>query len=110
MVSRPQRVVVIGAGLGGLSAAAHLSGRPDREVVLLERDPRPGGRAGLIEADGFRLDNGPTVLTMPNLLADAFAAAGADMADFVTVRRSTPCTAPCTRTVRRSTSGTDARR
>ena len=44
----------------------------------------------MVVADGFRLDNGPTVLTMPNLLADAFNAAGADMADFVTIKPVDP--------------------
>jgi phytoene desaturase len=83
------RVVVIGAGLGGLSAAAHLS-RRGHEVTVLERDPIPGGRAGMIAEAGFRLDNGPTVLTMPNLLADAFAAAGAEMSDFVTIDKVDP--------------------
>lgn len=83
------RVVVIGAGLGGLSAAAHLVGR-GHEVTIVERDAIPGGRAGMIVSDGFRLDNGPTVLTMPNLLADAFAAAGAEMADHVTVKPVDP--------------------
>ena len=74
------RVVVVGAGLGGLAAAAHLSNR-GHDITIVERDATPGGRAGMVIADGFRLDNGPTVLTMPNLLADAFNAAGADMAD-----------------------------
>jgi phytoene desaturase len=83
------RVVVVGAGLAGLSAAAHLVGR-GHDVTIVERDARPGGRAGMIESHGFRLDNGPTVLTMPNLLADAFAAAGADIADFVTIRAVDP--------------------
>jgi phytoene desaturase len=78
------RVVVIGAGLGGLSAAAHLVGA-GHDVTVVERGPIPGGRAGLISDTGFRLDNGPTVLTMPNLLGDAFAAAGRDMADYVTI-------------------------
>ncbi len=80
---------MIGAGLGGLSAAAHLSNR-GHEITIFERSSLPGGRAGLVTADGFRLDNGPTVLTMPNLLAEAFNAAGADMADFVTIKPVDP--------------------
>ena len=83
------RVVVVGAGLGGLSAAAHL-GRSGHDVLVLEREPVPGGRAGLVAEAGFRLDTGPTVLTMPDLLREAFAAAGAEMADFVTVRPVDP--------------------
>lgn len=83
------RVVVIGAGLAGLSAAAHLVGR-GHDVTIVERGDRPGGRAGRIESGGFRLDNGPTVLTMPNLLADVFAAAGAEMADFVRIKPVDP--------------------
>ena len=82
------KVVVVGAGLGGLSAAAHLSRRHD--VTVVERASVPGGRAGLIAERGYRLDNGPTVLTMPGLLADAFAAADADMADFVRIRPVDP--------------------
>ncbi len=87
--TRPLDVVVIGAGLGGLSAAAHLS-RAGHTVTVVERDPIPGGRAGMITEAGFRLDNGPTVLTMPNLLADAFNAAGAEMSDFITVKPVDP--------------------
>ncbi len=80
---------MIGAGLGGLAAAAHLIG-DGHDVTVLERGDRPGGRAGLVERDGFRLDNGPTVMTMPGLLADAFAAAGASMSDHVTLRPVEP--------------------
>ena len=82
------KVLVVGAGLGGLAAAAHLSRHHD--VTILERSSLPGGRAGLIAERGFRLDTGPTVLTMPGLLADAFAAADADMADFVHIRAVDP--------------------
>ena len=78
------RVVVIGAGLGGLSAAAHLVGA-GHEVCVLERNALPGGRAGVIEQHGFRLDTGPTVLTMPNLLADTFRAVERQMSDYVTI-------------------------
>jgi phytoene desaturase len=83
------RVVVVGAGLGGLSAAAHLAG-DGHDVTVVERGERPGGLAGVIERDGFRLDTGPAVLTMPDLLADVFAAAGADVTDHVRLRRVDP--------------------
>lgn len=80
---------MIGAGLGGLSAAAHLAGA-GHDVTILERTARPGGRAGAIHADGFRLDNGPAVLTMPALLAQTFDAVGADIADHLTIRPVDP--------------------
>ncbi len=83
------RVVVIGAGLGGLSAAAHLVGR-GHDVLVLERGSVPGGRAGLLAQDGFRLQTGPTVLTMPELLGQTFAAAGAEMDRYVTIDRVDP--------------------
>jgi phytoene desaturase len=83
------QVVVVGAGLGGLAAAAHLVGDGD-DVTIVERTDRPGGRAGVVARDGFRLDTGPTVLTMPGLLAGTFAAAGADLADHVVLRPVDP--------------------
>lgn len=78
------RVVVIGAGLGGLSAAAHLVGA-GHEVTVIERESRPGGRAGVLRESGFVLDTGPTVLTMPHLVEATFAAAGRDMSGYVTI-------------------------
>jgi phytoene desaturase len=83
------RVVVIGAGLGGMSAAAYIRGN-GHDVVVLERGDRPGGRAGVIEERGYRIDNGPTVLTMPGLLANVFAAVGADMDELCPVRKVEP--------------------
>jgi phytoene desaturase len=88
------RVVVVGAGLGGLSAACHLAGR-GHDVTVVERDAGPGGRAGMVESDGFRLDTGPSVLTMPAILESTFAAAGADMADHVTLRPVDPLYRAC---------------
>ena len=82
-------VIVVGAGLAGLSAACHLVGR-GHDVTVLEREAVPGGRAGRIERDGYAFDTGPTVLTMPELLAQAFAAAGADMDSLLTLRRLDP--------------------
>lgn len=68
-------VVVVGAGLAGLSAALYLLGA-GRQVTVVERAEQPGGRAGLLEQGGYRIDTGPTVLTMPELLDDVFAAVG----------------------------------
>ncbi len=72
-------VVVVGAGFAGLSAALHLLGA-GRRVTILERADHPGGRAGALDletaAGTYRVDPGPTVLTMPNLLDEAFAAVG----------------------------------
>jgi phytoene desaturase len=82
-------VVVVGAGLGGLSAALRLAGA-GRRVTVLERGDVPGGRAGVHRAGGYRFDTGPTVLTMPDLIADAFAAVGEDMGRWLTLHRLDP--------------------
>lgn len=75
-----EHVVVVGAGLAGLSAALHLAGR-GRQVTVVEREERPGGRAGLLELAGYRVDTGPTVLTVPELVEEALAAVGESLTD-----------------------------
>ena len=82
-------VVVVGAGLGGLSAALRLAGA-GRQVTLLERESTPGGRAGVLELDGYRFDTGPTVLTMPDLIADAFDCVGERMEDWLDLQPVDP--------------------
>jgi phytoene desaturase len=77
---RTDHVVVVGAGLAGLSAALHLAGR-GRAVTVVERGDVPGGRVGRLDIDGYRLDTGPTVLTMPDLIDETFAAVGESTAD-----------------------------
>lgn len=73
------RVVVVGAGLSGLSAACHLVA-DGHDVTILEREATPGGRNGILRTDGFTFDTGPTVLTMPNLLAAPLARIGGSLA------------------------------
>lgn len=73
-------VVIVGAGLAGLSAALHLAGA-GRQVTVVERDEVPGGRAGRLDFDGYRVDTGPTVLTMPELIDEALSAVGTSLAE-----------------------------
>ncbi len=68
-------VVVIGGGLGGLSAAIHLR-LHGRAVLLLEANDTLGGRANRIHRNGFTWDTGPTLLNYPWVFRDLFAAAG----------------------------------
>ena len=82
-------VVVVGAGLAGLSAALHLAGR-GRAVTVVERATHPGGRVGRLDIDGYRLDTGPTVLTMPDIIDEAFAAVGESTADRLELMRVDP--------------------
>jgi phytoene desaturase len=81
---KTDHVVVVGAGLGGLSAALRLAGA-GRSVTVLEREPVPGGRSGLLEDGGYSFDTGPTVLTMPDLIADALASVGEELSDWLTL-------------------------
>ncbi|MCW2596235.1 MAG: crtD [Jatrophihabitans sp.] len=82
-------VVIVGAGLGGLSAALHLAGA-GRHVTVVEREAVPGGRCGLVQSHGYRFDTGPTVLTMPDLLAQSFAAVGEELSAWLTLLRLDP--------------------
>ncbi len=79
---RTDHVVVVGAGLSGLSTALHLAGR-GRSVTVVERHHFPGGRVGQADIRGYRIDTGATVLTMPDIIEDAFNAVGASMSDYL---------------------------
>ncbi len=83
------RVVVVGAGLAGLSAALRLAGA-GRSVTLLEREAVPGGRAGVRRVEGYTFDTGPTVLTMPDLVADALDCVGERLTDWLRLDRLDP--------------------
>ena len=82
-------VVVVGAGLGGLSAALRLAGA-GRKVTVVERESVPGGRNGLLNKDGYSFDTGPTVLTMPSLIQDAFSCVGEDLKDWLELMPLSP--------------------
>lgn len=79
---KSDHVVIVGAGLGGLSAALRLAGA-GRKVTVVEREAVPGGRNGLLQRDGYSFDTGPSVLTMPSLIQDALSCVGEDLKDWL---------------------------
>jgi phytoene desaturase len=88
MVTR-QHVVIVGAGAGGLTAAAHLASAGLR-VTVLEKNSQPGGRCARIERDGHTFNIGPTLLVMPGLYELEFAALGVRLRERLALRRVDP--------------------
>ena len=82
-------VGVVGGGLGGLAAACVLAARGHR-VILFEKNEWVGGKAAVLEEDGFRFDMGPTILTVPAVLRRIFAEAGRDLDTAMDLRRLDP--------------------
>ena len=76
-----QKIVVIGSGFGGLSAATRLAIR-GHDVTLLEKQNKLGGRAYVYEQNGFKFDGGPTVITAPWLFDEIWEAAGRNREDY----------------------------
>lgn len=79
-----QRAVVVGGGLGGLSAAIHLASKGLR-VRLLEKNEQVGGKANRMSWEGFHFDTGPSLLTLPFVLREVFEVAGKRMEDYLEV-------------------------
>ncbi|MDX1657046.1 MAG: FAD-dependent oxidoreductase, partial [Candidatus Competibacteraceae bacterium] len=84
-----KRVVIVGAGPGGLAASLLLA-RAGLQVTVLERQSRVGGRTSAIEAEGFRFDRGPTFFLYPRVLEEIFAATGHNLHDHVDLIRLDP--------------------
>ncbi|MBZ8132198.1 1-hydroxycarotenoid 3,4-desaturase CrtD [Afifella sp. IM 167] len=72
------RVIVVGAGIGGLVAALTLASR-GAAVTLIEKENAPGGKMREVAAGGAKMDGGPTVFTMRHLFEEIFEAAGASL-------------------------------
>jgi phytoene desaturase len=83
------RVVVVGAGVGGLAAAARLA-RQGFQVDVYEQASAPGGRCGELTIEGYRWDVGPTLLLMPEVVEETFCALGRRMEEYLTLVRCEP--------------------
>jgi phytoene desaturase len=85
----PMNMIVIGAGVGGLSAAIRLAAK-GVQVRVLERLPNAGGKLNLLEDAGYFFDTGPSLVTLPWVFEDLFAAAGEKLSDWLTLVRLEP--------------------
>ena len=81
--------LVIGAGVGGLTAAIHLA-KFGLHVTILEKDAHPGGRCGQFVRDGHRFDTGPTLFVMPLLYDAEFRALGSSVPELLDLQRVDP--------------------
>ena len=86
---KPRSVVVIGAGIGGIAAAARLA-QQGLHVTVLEKNSRPGGRCDRVEHEGHIFDTGPTLFIMPQLYQAEFASLGAAMQERLDLQRVDP--------------------
>jgi phytoene desaturase len=88
MDSKPT-AIVIGAGIGGIAAAARLA-RNGYQVTVVEKNDQPGGRCSQITQDGHRFDIGPTLFIMPEVFAETYNALGERMEDHLDLQRIDP--------------------
>ena len=86
---KPQNVLIIGAGVGGLSAAAMLA-KEGYDVTVIERNAEPGGRARIWEREGFVFDMGPSWYLMPEIFENFFNEFGKSVSDYYELVRLDP--------------------
>ena len=86
-----ERAIVVGGGLGGLSAAIHLAAA-GIEVTILEKEAQLGGKMSELRQAGYRWDSGPTVITLRPVLEALFERAGRRLDDYLTLNPVDPLT------------------
>ncbi|MGF7160566.1 phytoene desaturase [Rhodoligotrophos appendicifer] len=82
-------VAVVGAGLGGLAAACTLAAR-GHSVTVFDKNEWIGGKAAVLQENGYRFDMGPTILTVPGVLYRIFSEAGKKLEDYLELVRLDP--------------------
>ena len=86
---KSKSVVIIGAGMGGISAAIHLA-QKGMQVRVVEKNAQPGGRCGRLSRDGHHFDTGPTLFVMPLLYEAEFRALGTSLQERLDLQRVDP--------------------
>lgn len=89
MSPQKKEIVVIGAGLGGMSAAIMLA-RGGAKVTLLEKNAQVGGKLNVLETNGFSFDLGPSIFTLPHIFRPVFEGDGKRLEDYITLRLVDP--------------------
>lgn len=84
-----KKVIVIGSGLGGLSAAISLA-QEGYEVTIHEKNPKIGGKLNVLKAEGYTFDLGPSILTLPHIFERLFERSGKKMSDYIPIRTLRP--------------------
>lgn len=83
------KTIIVGAGLAGLSCGIHLAKR-GHDVTIFEKNTRIGGRANRVEEAGFKIDMGPTLVLMPEVLEGLFRSCGRNLTDYLTLKKLEP--------------------
>lgn len=83
---KSKKVIVIGAGIGGLSAAARLA-KMGYAVTVFEKNSVPGGKVAIVEESGYRFDTGAHLITMPFIFEELFNFCGKGINDYVQIKK-----------------------
>ena len=86
---KEKRVIVIGAGLGGLSAAISLA-QEGYAVTIHEKNARIGGKLNVLKERGYSFDLGPSILTLPHIFGRLFERSGKKISDYIPIRQLRP--------------------
>jgi diapolycopene oxygenase len=85
-----KHVVIIGGGLGGMSAAISLAAKKGFKITLIEKNKHLGGKLNVLEQDSFSFDLGPSILTMPHLFERLFTMHGKKMDQYIEIEPVRP--------------------
>lgn len=89
MEQKTKKVIVIGAGLGGISAAISLA-QEGYEVSVHEKNEKIGGKLNVLKQDGYTFDLGPSILTLPHIFERLFERSHRKLADYIAIRPLRP--------------------